>query len=1417
MSTEGFLETLRRDEIGFWVQRLEDAEEDFAKLAMDYKSTHMRVGGKLIKKITFNDDNRTIIELERKLAKVAPNKADEEFRKQRMNTWLFEKFGSCVVVVSGWAIIILGIKAIELGWTKKFNAKVVADEIAHSVGEVVDINELLAKFAPWALIVKPMLFTDNLPAILTDLDDEDLRVWAVDENRQPFTMPGINTWDDFIKKVINYSNLQDEIRDATEVVSTIQRRAVDFPDRNANPRNQALATYAVLVWKIPIFIQETFRSPIWITKVDSNLWKAVPTYLNIALANSAPFEHILGKPKSVLEKIWKEAFRNKYIDAIKSVARFIDKTNEANTALAKYLLEPNFYPGDRQLLALISSGLSREVLNRALNVSFNPFRNATFERLETLKQEYTDAHEIVKKALNLKVMRQGDLGPLFPFLTKDDLDRANAEFDQYYQERFDWLIQEIKREFQERLRDWGRSEFTTLEEFIKTRDKLLEDSKAAGLGQEDAVMKIAMGSILGEQNPKTLSQDASNPKAWVETYGNQPDILLTTLPSVVENAVARIEAEKIAEKESLEDIQTWIDEQNDMLDFEAPEQEEIKRDLITAKEMLEPASIANKLAVADNWQDRIEKEEIPWETVKTSPFIAPNLLNAAMNTRIDRAGDMRDIDQIFITTSFKQLRNQVSVLKLSLGEHQREPFNVELKETYGKQFWDIIVSYFDRGVASVDLDSTTEENVQNFFNVHKIYKKQEFDLSEDDKTFFETEWDTDIRALDGLKQDYKAVIDQAINFGRLYVSEGRDFNEKIVRVLKFQEFEGWNIVFEEIAMTTHIFEERDIGQVIANVIRLYADENLEDIRKNTALMIYTHESVSDKLNELSDKERVEVLRKLFDKTKELTYNLRLERFDPDREPPRLKRRGVQCYVNATMQALYALDNFRDAILEGVIGAGDETVELLRVAFTKMLNRDPRLLTEGLVNVCTKAIETLPEKGDPRVPKKDHDAFYKLLLIGDSGVGKSSLILRFVDDTFSEKYFSTIGVDFKLKNVVAGKNDITARLQVWDTAGQERFRTVTSSYYGGAKGILLVFDLTDMESFENVKLWFGEALRHAPRDAHYIVVGTKSDLRDKISVSTLKARSFANDDLPSLARELGRPITQSKIPYVETSSKNDINVTYTFEQLATLIADADPTISKMPIIRDPETIQQDAHEFLIKVILENLPERVKDEFKSKIARLRGDPTADTDIQLYYPEERTGEETLSQLVTNWFSQEIVSITYASTTIFQIIRSTKVGTKITEDLAFAESELLPTSEALNVPFITNTVIYHEGKTMNTGHYFALVRRVDKWFIVDDAKPIRVFDDLDQARGYANKTLKGVPYLLFLTKGTIYPPPTPSRVFLKGIEEEEVPWPDLEGKFAQGQRKSMGPWTSEDEWSGEDYESDPIHWGRDDPVFYV
>ena len=123
-----------------------------------------------------------------------------------------------------------------------------------------------------------------------------------------------------------------------------------------------------------------------------------------------------------------------------------------------------------------------------------------------------------------------------------------------------------------------------------------------------------------------------------------------------------------------------------------------------------------------------------------------------------------------------------------------------------------------------------------------------------------------------------------------------------------------------------------------------------------------------------------------------------------------------------------------------------------------------------------------------------DYLFKVLLIGNSGVGKSSLLLRFADDVFHENFMPTIGVDFKIRTIeVDGK---TIKLQIWDTAGQDRFKTITSSYYRGAHGIIVTYDINDRDSFAKVSEWMSEVDKHSDKNISRILVGNKKDLEDQ---------------------------------------------------------------------------------------------------------------------------------------------------------------------------------------------------------------------------------------------------------------------------------------------------------------------------------
>ncbi|KAI9499434.1 GTP-binding protein ypt1 [Zychaea mexicana] len=168
-------------------------------------------------------------------------------------------------------------------------------------------------------------------------------------------------------------------------------------------------------------------------------------------------------------------------------------------------------------------------------------------------------------------------------------------------------------------------------------------------------------------------------------------------------------------------------------------------------------------------------------------------------------------------------------------------------------------------------------------------------------------------------------------------------------------------------------------------------------------------------------------------------------------------------------------------------------------------------------------------------KDRSDYLFKLLLIGDSGVGKSCLLLRFADDTYTESYISTIGVDFKIRTIeLEGK---TVKLQIWDTAGQERFRTITSSYYRGAHGIIVVYDVTDQDTFNNVKQWMQEIERYAAEGVSKLLVGNKVDME----------KAVESEQAAELADSLN-------IPFLETSAKDSSNVEQAFLTMAKQIKD-----------------------------------------------------------------------------------------------------------------------------------------------------------------------------------------------------------------------------------------------------------------------
>jgi small GTP-binding protein len=170
------------------------------------------------------------------------------------------------------------------------------------------------------------------------------------------------------------------------------------------------------------------------------------------------------------------------------------------------------------------------------------------------------------------------------------------------------------------------------------------------------------------------------------------------------------------------------------------------------------------------------------------------------------------------------------------------------------------------------------------------------------------------------------------------------------------------------------------------------------------------------------------------------------------------------------------------------------------------------------------------------PKATYDLLYRLVLIGDSGVGKTALLLRYADNMFNTSFITTIGIDFRIKTLdVDGKR---VKLQIWDTAGQEQFHSVASSYYRNAHGIMLIYDITSAESFIHISKWVGNISSNAPTNVKQVLIGNKSDMEEN-------RRVIEKNRGRTLAEELN-------MPFLETSAKTDTNVDVAFEVITQLI-------------------------------------------------------------------------------------------------------------------------------------------------------------------------------------------------------------------------------------------------------------------------
>jgi Ras-related protein Rab-8A len=163
---------------------------------------------------------------------------------------------------------------------------------------------------------------------------------------------------------------------------------------------------------------------------------------------------------------------------------------------------------------------------------------------------------------------------------------------------------------------------------------------------------------------------------------------------------------------------------------------------------------------------------------------------------------------------------------------------------------------------------------------------------------------------------------------------------------------------------------------------------------------------------------------------------------------------------------------------------------------------------------------------------NYDYIFKILLLGDSSVGKTCFLLRYSDDTFTENHISTIGLDYRFK-LVNLENDKKVKLQIWDTAGQDRFRAITKNYYKGAHGIILIYDVTNISTFNNIKSWVTQIRENTTEKIKIVLVGNKIDEEE--------LRKISSDEGQKLAVEYD-------LKFFEASAKKNIRVTEVFNYI-----------------------------------------------------------------------------------------------------------------------------------------------------------------------------------------------------------------------------------------------------------------------------
>ena len=175
----------------------------------------------------------------------------------------------------------------------------------------------------------------------------------------------------------------------------------------------------------------------------------------------------------------------------------------------------------------------------------------------------------------------------------------------------------------------------------------------------------------------------------------------------------------------------------------------------------------------------------------------------------------------------------------------------------------------------------------------------------------------------------------------------------------------------------------------------------------------------------------------------------------------------------------------------------------------------------------------------------NESVYKVLLLGDSSVGKTCFLMKYTDEAFQETHMATIGLDYRLKSMKL-KNGKTVKIQIWDTAGQDRFRSITKNYYKGSHGIILIYDITNPITFENITHWVSQVREEASKNVVIYLIGNKIDLEEERKVST--------EEGEKLAEKLG-------LPFNETSAFDGTNINETFDDIVERI---DKAFGDIPI-------------------------------------------------------------------------------------------------------------------------------------------------------------------------------------------------------------------------------------------------------------